>query len=500
MTARAIVFIGFMGAGKTTAARAAAGVLGRRVVDSDAATTQRLGMTIEAFFDREGEAAFREREEAVVCELLDTAAGDEVVFSLGGGAIESEKVRAALVRHTVCLVEVDGDTAWERVSRSSRPLARDRDVFLARLAARTPIYEALADAVLPAGDAGIGARAARALATLAPGTRMVWAHAASGDYPVYFGEDAWPQGGAFALSDEHVAPLYGDRVEARTALTIAAGEAHKTLASAEQVWSAMAAAGVTRAETLVALGGGVVGDLGGFCAATYQRGIAVVQVPTTVVAQVDSAYGGKTGVDLPAAKNYVGAYHQPVAVHVVPSTLETLPRAERAAGYVEVLKTALIAGGALWARVAGGAGPEPDVVRACARVKLAVVAADERDGGPRQALNLGHTIGHAIETVTGYARYRHGEAVGLGLLAALSLSGQPQLREQVRELLITAGVPVSLNGVAPGAVVAATHADKKRLTTDVPFVLVAGPGDVTPGHVIAEHDILLAVEELAGQA
>jgi shikimate kinase / 3-dehydroquinate synthase len=500
LTPRAIVFIGFMGAGKTTAARGAAGALRRRVVDSDAAVTQRIGMPIEEFFEREGEAAFREHEEAVVSELLNTVAGDEVVFSLGGGAIESERVRAALARHTVCLVEIDGETAWERASRSSRPLARDRDQFLARLAARTPVYESLADAVLPAADAGVGARAATVLAELDPRLTLVWATAASGDYPVYFGEEAWPREGAFLVSDEHVAPLYGDRIESRASLEIAPGEQHKTLASAEQVWSAMAAAGVTRADTLVALGGGVVGDLGGFCAATYQRGIAVVQVPTTVVAQVDSAYGGKTGVDLPSAKNYVGAYHQPAAVHVVPSTLDTLPAAERAAGYVEVVKTALIAGGALWERVAGGVGVEPDVVRACARVKLDVVAADERDGGRRQVLNLGHTIGHAIETVTGYARYRHGEAVGLGLLAALSLSGQPQLREQVRELLVTAGVPVALNGVAPSAVAAATRADKKRLSTDVPFVLVAGPGDVTPGHVIAEHDILLAVEELAGQA
>src|SRR6202043_2595711 len=128
----------------------------------------------------------------------------------------------------------------------------------------------------------------------------------------------------------------------------------KTLAVAEHVWRALLAAGITRADHVVALGGGVVGDLAGFCAATYQRGVPVVQVPTTLVAQVDSAYGGKTGVDLPQAKNYVGAYHQPAAVLVDPDTLATLPAAELASGWVEVLKTALIAGGGLWEAVAGG--------------------------------------------------------------------------------------------------------------------------------------------------
>src|SRR5262249_44136609 len=154
----------------------------------------------EAFFEREGEAAFREHEEAVVCELLDAVDGDEVIVSLGGGAIESDKVRAALESHVVCLVEIDGETAWVRASRSPRPLAQDHEEFLARLAARTPIYESLADAVLPAGDMTLGARAASALAALAPGTRLLWAHAQSGDYPVFFGEDAWPQGGAFLLT------------------------------------------------------------------------------------------------------------------------------------------------------------------------------------------------------------------------------------------------------------------------------------------------------------
>jgi shikimate kinase/3-dehydroquinate synthase len=293
--------------------------------------------------------------------------------------------------------------------------------------------------------------------------------------------------------------IYADRLEPVSGrVVVQPGERAKDLLTTQTVVEQLAEAEMTREDHLVALGGGVVGDIGGFCAATYQRGIAVVQVPTTIVAQVDSAFGGKTGVDLPAAKNYVGAYHQPSAVHVVPSTLDTLPPAERAAGYVEVLKTGLIAGGSLWERVLAGAAAEPDVVRDCVALKLSVVAADERDGGRRQVLNLGHTIGHAIETVTGYTRLRHGEAVALGLLAALRLSGQGALREQVRELLVARGLSVVLRGVDPPEVVAATHADKKRLAGDVPFVLVNAPGDVTFGNPIADHDILLAVEELVG--
>ena len=246
------------------------------------------------------------------------------------------------------------------------------------------------------------------------------------------------------------------------------------------MWSALAGLGMTRADHLVALGGGVVGDLAGFCAATYQRGVPVVQVPTSLVAQVDSAYGGKTGIDLAEAKNYVGAFHQPAGVLVDPGTLATLPPAELAAGYAEVLKTALIAGGTLWERIAADAPIDEGVILDCVRCKLAIVATDERDGGRRQVLNLGHTIGHAIETATGYARYRHGEAIGLGLLAALEVSGRGELREQVAALLAAHGLPTRTDGVDPGAVIAASARDKKRTGARVPFVVVDAPGRGAP--------------------
>ena len=250
---------------------------------------------------------------------------------------------------------------------------------------------------------------------------------------------------------------------------------------------------------VVALGGGVVGDLAGFCAATYQRGVRYVQVPTSLLAQIDSAYGGKTGVDLAEAKNYVGAYHQPSGVIADPDVLGTLPAAELASGYAEVVKTALIAGGELWERIRAGADPAaPEVVADCVRAKLRIVAMDERDAGVRQVLNLGHTVGHAIETATGYARYRHGEAVALGLLAALRLSGQPQLRDEVGDLLAAHGLPTTLGGADPDAVVRATARDKKRVGEGpVPFVLVDRPGAVRPGCAVDERELVAAVQELA---
>jgi shikimate kinase / 3-dehydroquinate synthase len=373
--------------------------------------------------------------------------------------------------------------------------------------------QAGADVILPSsGVSAIGA-VLGALEGIPDGVKLLWATTAGGDYPVYIGPgllgaegDAafWPrkliEGRRFLVSDYNAGRLYAERLEPLDArVTIMPGEQSKTIAHAEIVWTELARAGMTRADVVVALGGGVVGDLAGFCAATYQRGVRVVQVPTTLVAQVDSALGGKTGVDLPDAKNYVGAYHQPQAVIADTDALSTLPPEELAAGYAEVVKTALIAGGVLWELVRGGAEPgSPDVVAACAHTKLRIVARDERDGGARQSLNLGHTVGHAIEAVTGYATYRHGEAVALGLLVALRLSGADDLRAEVAELLQARGLPTALHDVDPDAVVMATARDKKRMGEGpVPFVLLPEPGDPRPGNPVAPRELIAAVRELA---
>jgi shikimate kinase/3-dehydroquinate synthase len=309
---------------------------------------------------------------------------------------------------------------------------------------------------------------------------------ASGDYPVYVGEGVLgtaagrPAGPAFLVTDETVGALYADALARSPPTCGSRRRGGQDAGTRAGLLRGSRRPGWTTTTTCVALGGGVVGDVAGFCAAVYQRGVPVVQVPTTLVAQVDSAYGGKTGVDLPEGKNYAGAYHQPRAVLADPRTLGSLPEPELAAGWAEVIKTALIAGGALWTRVRrGDAVADRELVLACARTKLAVVARDERDAGRRQVLNLGHTVGHAIETATGYRRYRHGEAVGLGLLAALTLSGQPELRGDVAELLAARGLPTALDAdVDHEAVLAAVQRDKKRRGGRVGFVLVEAPGDV----------------------
>jgi shikimate kinase/3-dehydroquinate synthase len=516
-TLRSVAVIGFMGAGKTAAARAIAELAGTTTpvdaVDVDAEIVARAGRPIEEIFATDGEPAFRALEERLTLELL---GGSPRVISLGGGALGSAAVRAALAPQLVVWIDVDPETAWQRCEGSGRPLARDRAAFDALYAAREPVYAAAADVIVPHRRVHDLRTVLGALDGLdRPGVRTLWATSESGDYPAHIGPGLfaadgdpagrpfWPStvdGRRFLVTDSTAGRLYGERLGPLDGrVTIMPGEQSKTIAHAEIVWSELARAGMTRTDVVVALGGGVVGDLAGFCAATYQRGVRVVQVPTTLVAQVDSAYGGKTGVDLPEAKNYVGAYHQPRAVLADTDTLATLPAEELAAGYAEVVKTALLAGGWLWEAVRGGASPaDPGIVAACAHTKLRVVSSDERDTGVRLTLNLGHTVGHAIETVTGYASYRHGEAVGLGLLAALRLSGADALREEVAELLAAGGLPTVLEGVDPDAVVMATARDKKRVGEGpVPFVLLPAPGAARPGAEVPPRELISAVRELA---
>ena len=493
----ALVLIGFMGAGKTTAALALGAERGLRVTDVDQLIESRAGSPIAEIFARDGEPAFRALEEQVVCELLERASSGDVV-ALSGGAITSERVRHALSGHLALWLDVDVELAWRRVGGGRRPLARDRDEFEARHAARAPLYAQLADAIVPAALHSPLGRVHDAIDQhrRAPdGTRLLWAVSASAEYPVWvgrglLGSGLWPierpPSRRFAITDEHVAALWLSAAgELDGTIVVPAGETSKSLERAAAIWSELARAGMTRADHLIALGGGVVGDLAGFCAAAYQRGVAVVQVPTTLAAQVDSAYGGKTGVDIPEGKNYVGAFHQPAGVLVDPATLSTLPAAELSAGYAEVIKTALIAGGSLWERIAADAPIDDGVIFDCAATKLAIVAEDEFDDGRRQVLNLGHTVAHAIETATEYRRYRHGEAVALGLLAALELSEQQQLRSQVAELLGAHGLPTRAEGLDIAAVASATQRDKKRVGDSVPFVLLDAPGAVRYGAEVA---------------
>jgi shikimate kinase/3-dehydroquinate synthase len=515
-----IAFVGFMGAGKTRAAKGAAAVLGERAVDVDREVERELGAPPAEVFDRDGEARFREVEERLALEAL--AAGGLV--ALGGGAVESARVREALESCFTVWCRIAEESAWERCADDpDRPLARDRAEFARRFEAREPIYQRLADAVLTDGGERVARLAAPWLRATAPldGARLAWAASSSGEYPAIVARGALglpdavaasraEQNGAaapeprrwFAVADAEALRHHRDRLPAVAAtIEVAGGETVKTLAEAERVLRELARDGARRDDGVLAFGGGVVGDLAGFCAATYQRGIPVIQAPTTLVAQVDSAYGGKTGVDLPEAKNYAGAYHMPHAVLADPSTLATLPSAELAAGFAEVVKTALIAGGDLWERVRAMESLEADaldgIVFDCARTKIDVVGADERDAGQRQVLNLGHTVGHAIETATEYRRYRHGEAVALGLLAALRLSESDELRAEVAGILERHGLPTTLDAsVDTDAVLSAVERDKKAGAEGVGFVALERPGEPRTGVAMDGAMVRAAVEDL----
>jgi shikimate kinase / 3-dehydroquinate synthase len=503
----AIVFIGFMGAGKSTALERAPEALGKKV-DIDEVIAQEVEMPVREFFDSHGESKFREVEERVAVSLLEEGGG---LIALGGGSVLLPRVREALSDHLVVWLDVRIETAWERVTDSDRPLARDRGRFELLFAERKPIYEGLADAIVLEGNSSRLFRAMGPLSDLrgAPkGTKLLYATSESDGYPIFVGRELLSKGfgmpfsgRSFLVTDTNVRSHYGRYIDPATTFELEPGEEQKTMDTVNRVWREMVDVGLTRHDRVIALGGGVVGDLAGFCAATYQRGLRWVQIPTTLVAQVDSAYGGKTGVDLPEGKNYVGAYHMPEAVIADIETLETLPAEELAAGFVEALKTGLLAGGRLWERVRTIESLDPSyldhIVFACARFKCEIVAEDERDSGRREALNLGHTVGHAIEAASKYTHYRHGEAIGLGLLAALRLSEAEDLRTEVNDILERHGLPTTLDSaIAVDSIIDALQRDKKRTAKGVGFVLLREPGDPRTGQLVDPAKVEAAVKEL----
>jgi shikimate kinase / 3-dehydroquinate synthase len=397
---RHLALVGFMGAGKTTLGQEVATRLDREFIDLDQAIEGHVRQTIPEIFEQRGEVEFRVLEQEAALSTLRNSRPAVVV--LGGGAVTSPAIRRALREHAFTVyVEVEAEIAWERVRGGDRPLAREEGTFRALHEERQPLYREAADAVaadpeeivLAAAGIHVAVGALEQLGELVPG-----------------------DGTVALVADAHVSGIHG--VDAQLALGSRLASTHevqgKTADDLGKLWRSLR---LDRSGTLVALGGGTTTDLAGFAAATYMRGVDWVAVPTSLVGQVDAAIGGKTAVDLPEAKNLVGAFHWPARTIVDPGLLATLPEHERLNGMAEVVKTGLLAGEPIWELA------DEELVRRCAAYKGALCLRDPLDRGPRHALNLGHTFGHALESASDYL-LPHGRAVALGLLAALGLSGR----------------------------------------------------------------------------
>jgi shikimate kinase/3-dehydroquinate synthase len=507
-----LIITGFMGTGKSAVGRIVAERLGREYVDSDELIEARAGCTIPEIFEREGEAHFRALE-AEVCRELSVEHGR--VVATGGWTLGSPANRAAVEAGglVVCL-QADVPTLIDRLGGSDgRPMLKDASesvgAWQARLetllAQRQPTYRSFpfqvdtsrltkdqaADRVLALWESFAGAAVPDALPVMAPG----------GDYAVLVGERLVDRLGALVsglgrwttvalVSDDVVGPLYADRVAASLESvgmsvarpTMPAGEAHKILETVSDLYNQFLAAGLDRSGLVVALGGGVVGDVVGFAAATYMRGLPLVQIPTTLLAMVDSSVGGKTGVDLPAGKNLVGAFKQPVLVAIDPEVLATLPPDDFRAGLAEVAKAGVISSPELFQRLGDGGTELSWIIREAVAVKIDVVEADPYERGRRAVLNLGHTFAHAFERLSDY-QLRHGEAVAMGMAAAARLAVdlghcQPAVRQRIIALLDHLGLPTAPPNYEPEAVWDAMTSDKKKQGKQLRFVLPLDIGQV----------------------
>ena len=528
---RNIFITGFSGSGKTTVGREVARTLGWRFVDVDEEIVAAAGRSIEDVFARDGEAAFRDMENA---RLAEVCRDEEQVVSTGGGVVAFERNRRLMSESgiVVCL-EAAPEVLYRRLKeqretggRVVRPMLDDPDPLgriVSLKASRQADYascdwtvstdrldpdRAAAEVVRAWGMLGEGAEDA---AHAAYGDLSAVVRTSAGDYPVWAGWGILDELGeraartvspatAYVVTDQGA---YRHAKRAQTSMEAAGivthifvlppGEQTKTLRSAGHLYDWLAGLRAERGHLLVAVGGGVVGDLAGFVAATYARGMRLAHVPTTVLAMMDSAIGGKTAVDLPQGKNLVGAFHQPSFVLEDARTLASLPRREAAAGWAEAVKHGLILDEDLLRLLEEQAERILDLdeetateaIRRSAAVKARVVSKDEKETlGLRVLLNYGHTVGHAVEAAAGYGRYLHGEAVAAGMAAAAFIARElgmlsPEDVSRQRAVIDRYGLPASVEGVDPRAVRAAMSMDKKTSEGVIRWVLLEEIGRAT---------------------
>ncbi len=538
-----IVLAGFMGTGKSVVGRAVAQRLGWPFLDTDSLVESALGVTVQEVFARYGEAFFRAQERQAV---RHAATQRDVVIAVGGGALLEATNRAALeaTGQIICLDAAPEAILARLPGDSSRPLlAGDPEARLRSfLAARAAHYASLPYHVDTTG-LSVAEVAERVIALASRATADQGAPTANrpsavsrvpsvaetipvpvpgAEYHIYLApgllsragrvlRDLGLAGRAVVVTNPVVGKLYAELLGQGlgaagcewTVVEMPDGESYKTMDTMASLYAEFLRLGLERSSTVLALGGGVVGDVAGFAAATFLRGLPLVHVPTTLLAMVDSSIGGKTGVDLPGGKNLVGMFYQPKAVLCDPEVLATLPAVELRCGLAEAVKTAVIANPALFALLeAGEPWPLGDIVRGAAGVKAAIVSADPTEQGLRATLNLGHTIGHAIEQASHF-RYRHGEAVSIGLVGATRLAVQlsfcaPEVAERVEVLLRRSGLPIRYAGVDQENLLAALHVDKKRRGGRLRWILPVRIGEVIITDEVPQDAVLEVVTNLGG--
>ena len=507
-----------MGAGKSTVAGAVAGQLGTRALDLDARVEKLAGRSIPEIFAERGEGAFRALEK----EALRALPSDAGVVSLGGGTVVDDETRQTLLREGI-LVTLSADPAVlaERVGKGEgRPLLGDDPegdlgrVLEARAAAYAEAHAVIDTATLDPEEIAAQIVAVRNLSPIVVplGLRTYRVEVGRGTrHRVGICANEHSSGEAILVSDGNSdRPWPEDAVRDLTLagkppieVKLPGDEAHKNIASVERVWDTALEAEVDRRAVVVGVGGGVIGDLTAFAASTLLRGVALGQIPTTLLAMVDSSVGGKTGFNRPRGKNLVGTFYQPKFVLCDVETLSTLPSEERIAGLAEVVKSAWLdceESVALLERdaealIAGDGDATIRAVRMSILLKSRIVHEDERESGRRMLLNLGHTVGHGLEAASGYRGIRHGEGVALGMIAAMRVAdrlgrGRPDETARLTQLLAKLGLPTDLDQRLNSRVLGFIGSDKKRRGDRIHFVIPRLPGQT---------DIeLLSLDEVRG--
>ena len=520
-----IFLVGLMGSGKTTVGRALARKLNKRFIDSDHEIEARTGVSIPVIFEIEGEVSFRQREADVIRDLT---AQNDIVLATGGGAIlNPDSLRYLHERGTVIYLRAGISSILQRTKNDkNRPLLRTADPRkkLEELEAqRHPLYEKAAHLVIETGRPNVQHLVQNILDKLphplvanyfqSHQTNMHSVHQSAiqsmnvqlgeRSYPISIGQDLL--GNAALLGEKirgtHVvvvtntvvAPLYLQTLETQlhalgktcSAVILPDGEVYKNWDNLNLIFDHLLAHKCDRKTTLIALGGGVIGDMTGFAAATYMRGVPFVQVPTTLLSQVDSSVGGKTGINHPLGKNMIGAFYQPQAVIADTATLNTLPDKELSAGLAEVIKHGAIIDATFFAwleqNMSKLRAKDPQalahvIARSC-EIKADVVRQDEREGGLRAILNFGHTFGHAIEAGLGFGTWLHGEAVGCGMVMAAELSFRLGYidfvsKTRIKQLVEAAGLPVVAPHLGEQRWLELMEVDKKNEGGQIKFILL----------------------------